>query len=227
MGGPGKAEDAIGLAGIDGRALPGMMGEPFDGIPVTIPRAYDDKKRCWSVSGSTARLPARSAICEMRTYKSDEMLMWMHDMAEQVFGQCELGPMAPSRALLRKFGGDMDIDAFRARGFGAIHCVQGNLISYPQLTDTGTTNKIRGLRRVKTAAPQDTSRMGLGKGEYAKYVNEGKGGDESKEEATAEPPRPRRRAAKKDSDAVPRATRSRTRGVIEKQTTLADLLAKP
>ncbi|MBT97216.1 MAG: hypothetical protein CL902_01130 [Dehalococcoidia bacterium] len=190
-----------------------------------MPREYDEAKRQWKVSGVYCSFACvQRAICELRTYKADEMMMWLHDMASGVFGTHEIGPMAPSKSLLRVYGGSLSVEEFRESMVRTVSCIDGNLISYPQLTDGGVTNQIRGIRRPTSPGNRQIrkEKVGLGKGAYANFCQRGKDEEDKKDDgADAAPEKPPEK-----TEASKASNKRKVRRRRSNQTTLVDLLVQ-
>lgn len=87
----------------------------FDTPPVFIPIKVDTSTKVWTLKGVFCSLACLKAfLIEEDTYARDSQILWAKKFASQYMDVPMVIKRAPSRFVLKMFGGNMDIETFRS-----------------------------------------------------------------------------------------------------------------
>lgn len=112
---------------------------PFDGVPVSIPVNFDKASSRWETDGVFCSVPCALAYLadyEHHDYQFANKICWLRYFAKTYFGcknalSCK---RAPSRRLLRKFGGHMSIEDFRSTDSDTVMLQREPFVSFSRVT---------------------------------------------------------------------------------------------
>ena len=161
--------------------------EPFEGPGVPLPRSFDMKERMFVVYGHFCSLAcAKGFVLSESGFDQGQKVINLTRMANQVYGVDEVRA-APSRYALKKYGGNLTIEEFRA-GVAPCRVVEAPFIcNYMVVEECAQTKSnvsdnwrqsIRGMRR-----PAQPVRVGpaeqpaTGKSLYEEFMETRRGED--------------------------------------------------
>lgn len=150
--------------------------------PVPMPTAYDPRRNVYTICGIFCSFSCLKGYLIGRvTFSVTDKLNWVHKMAREVFGIT--GPIRPAEPQLRlkKFGGDLDLDAFHASTTTATFIREPPFVTQAMIFEATTDIKksrywqITGLRRPeKPIEPPSTQRIQQAESLYEQFLKERK-----------------------------------------------------
>ena len=92
-------------------------GEPFNGIPIPLPLNYIHEKNRYSCYGIFCSASCVKAFMDTNpVYSNSLSMIWLKKIMCEVFNDYEDITAAPPKELLIKYGGELNIEQFRAFG---------------------------------------------------------------------------------------------------------------
>lgn len=163
-----------------------LCTEPFAGPPASIPVAKHSATGGYAVFGTFCSWACASRY--MATHRSilasslHLSSVWLQDLANRLGYDQAVRP-APPRECLRKFGGPLDIDAFRGRTGPSITRLNTPYVPVQEALD-GVPGVVRNLRR-STAKVERQERQQVRVGHYRRWREKN-----PKRKAATEPTKP-------------------------------------